>query len=111
MNLKKEIKNIRGEFMQMSFPKDQLEKKKPETVLNVLLNSLSILPIKEKKEIFVVNNIASKLLNGDALIDAEKEILEDAVFYATHRTVDGKEKGFYLAHVAAQVLEELNLLK
>jgi hypothetical protein len=118
INIKRIIKDIRGNEAKMSFPQSPEDTKKPETVENILLNALAAYPVEERKQVFYVNHIASAILGAgeDGTVEIKDEyadFLKDAVYAATFRKEEqgGKitEKGVYLPLVTAQVLEELGV--
>lgn len=128
MNLNRTIKNFFGKESPMSFPsKDQadaLPKKQDgtpdvdflprETVRNVLLNCLANYPVKDRREVFMVN-VAAQAIMGDEptveLKDKVKKFLIDVVYTMTHQE-DGKGNvsGIYYSWCTAPVLEELGVL-
>lgn len=108
MNLKKNLTDTRGNEIPMSFPRNEAEKGAKETIANVLLNSLAVFPVREKKEVFLINSIANKILNEEDLTNSDKAFLEDVVYESTYQINEkGEKKGVYLPNVVAQVLEEL----
>lgn len=114
MNLNKEFSNkLTGEKYTKSLPKDEEEKKLPETLKNVLLNVLSLAKIRDRKEAFYINHIAEAIIKAD---NGELTLREpylkflvdscyDAIFGEDPKT--GNDKGFMMAGLMSQVLEEL----
>lgn len=114
MNLNKEfINKIKNEPYTKSFPKNEEDKKLPETLKNVLLNVLGLAKIRDRKEVFFVNHIAEEIIkseNGDlTLREPYLKFLID-ICYDSILSEDPKTKevdGFYMASLMSQVLEEL----
>lgn len=115
MNLDKVLKDVRGNNLKMSFPRSEEEKDSPETVQNVLLNALGTFPVRNKKEVFEIQELAMMALKkegGTELSDQQKKLLSDVLFEATYRINEkGEHKGIYLPILVAQVLEELEINK
>lgn len=113
MNLNKVLKNIKGEDAKMSFATPEEEKLGlKETIKNVLLNCLSSYPIKKNKEIFVVNTLATNILNSKGDIEfTEDELtfLKEVLFKTTFREEGEKEKGVYFPFLIGQILSELGI--
>lgn len=139
-NLKREIKTLKGETYPMSYPsKSDLEKIKSEngddkvkiedlpreTVQNVILNALANYDPEDKKEVFMINQVASWVMqepeDGDSGELKEKlyKFLTNKVLpYVTvmkkvEKFDDEKEEkqspGIYMAWVIAQVYDELGV--
>lgn len=138
MNLKREIKNLKGEGIPMSFiGASDIEKVKKEkgvtqvlledmpreTVENVLINSISNYDVKNKKEVFELNALAQWVLDErqdkPALSERFKDFLSrDILPMATSRqeeiTLQGGEskteqRGIYAAWIMVQVYQELGI--
>ena len=114
-NLNRVLKNLRGDELKRSFPRNEEEKAQPETVGNVIINALASYPIKDRREMFSINKLASDILgckDGDyAFSDDEKKLLSNALFEATFRTEDKEQKGAYFSWMIAQVFEEVGITK
>lgn len=143
LNLKKEILTIKGEKYPMTYPstldiekvqkllgKDeiQIDELPKETVQNVLINSIAGYDPEEKKEVFMVNQLANWVMNGEKE-DGSFEKLNDNLYqflvekvlpYATVMSKindsdsdsDSDKKrgnGIYFAWVMAQVYNELGV--
>lgn len=142
-NLKTQIKDLRGNTFPMSFPtKSDIEKVKndkkvkdakdvlvddlpKETIQNVILNALGYYEPTDRKEVFLINNIANWAMGEPEkdgtfgeLKDKFYNFLVDSVLnYATiyqseTKKEDGKDQektGIYSAWVIAQVYEELGV--
>ncbi len=125
VNLKTEIKGLKGEIVRMSFPpkiladttRNNPEKLPPETVSNVLLNVIATYPVRDRKEIFMINEIASKILSVDGEKVAEVEfndkeiallntVLLDQTFQVDEK---GEKKGVYLSNTISQVYKALGI--
>ncbi len=78
---------------------------------NILLNALSVFPIRDRKQVFWVTSIAQKIIEGGENFELEyvyKSVLVEAVYESMIRKNDkGKLEGMYLPYAVAQVLEEL----
>lgn len=113
INLDRKLVDLKGNEVAFSFPRNEEEKAQKETVRNVLLNALSVYPVRNRKEIFFINNLAHKVLESKGELKAtekEKELLADVVVAATFQQDDkGATKGVYLPSVIAQVLEEIGI--
>lgn len=146
INLKKEITTIKGETYPMTYPsKSDIDKIKQskgtesenvedvlfdelprETVQNVILNSIAGYDPEEKKEVFMVSQLASWVMN-DIKEDGTAEKLNENLFnflvdkvlpYCTVMSTDTESKkdtkrgeGIYFAWVMAQVYQELGINK
>lgn len=139
MNLKKEVKNLRGETIQMSFPSNaDIEKVKKEkgietvtvkdlpreTIENVLINCLANYVVEDKKQVFAIHKAADIVMIGQGKEDVEvpesvRNFLVEFVLPAstirvekdilTDGKTDKKEKGMYAAWIIAQVYTELGV--
>ena len=114
MNLNKILKTIKGNDANMSFPsQEEISSGAKETIKNVLLNCLASYPVKKDKQIFVVNTLATNILNSDGEIEFSKDeisFLKEVLYKTTFREEeDGKEKGVYLPFMIGQVLLELGI--
>jgi len=133
INLQREIKTIRGETYSMSFPsKTDIEKVKEEkgikevkledmpreTVQNVIVNSLANYVIKESKDVFMLQIIATWVMSESeekedmpkkAFDFLVKEVLPAAV--SREEEEEGKKvaKGTYSHWVMVQVYDELGV--
>lgn len=138
-NLKKEILTIKGETYPMTYPStldiekvqkslakedvsiDELPK---ETVQNVLINSIAGYDPEEKKEVFMINQLANWVMNSekeDGSFEKLSEnlyqfLIEKVLPYATVMSKNfdtDKDKkrgnGVYFAWVMAQVYNELGV--
>lgn len=118
MNLDKEIKSIKGEFVPMSFPTDlDFEKAKSagkiagETIRNVLINSIANYAVSSKKEVFIVQMCAEWVIESTGSDPSETVlnfIIEKIIPQATITEVisdNGKKSatGIYLSWVMFQV--------
>lgn len=111
MNLHKVITNIHGQPSKKSFPANDAEKAQDETVANVVLNSLAMYPVKERKEVFLVSLLAHAILEGrQEYRDEEKELMVEALHESTYRETKDGPKGIYMAHVIAQCLVEVGVI-
>lgn len=114
INLDCVLKKINGKEYLKSFP-DEADTGKPETVKNVLLNSLAVYPVRQKREIFLVNKLANDILNADNVpfepSEIERNFLETVVFEATYRQEGEKNevRGVYFPYLISQVLKELGV--
>ena len=138
-NLKRELKTLKGETYPMSFPsKGDIEKvrgKKEvkevlttdlpnETVQNVIINSLSNYEPLDRKEVFMINQVAEWAMNEpkgkegygelkNKLFDfITLQVLPYATVSRTEKKEDKTEEkatGVYSAWVIAQVYEELGV--
>ncbi len=114
MDLKRQLKDVRGNEFKMSFPRSEEEKNSPETAQNVLLNALGTFPVRNKKEVFQIQEIAMMALKNEGweLNDEQRKLVSDVLFEATYRVDEkGEHKGIYLPILVAQVLEELGINK
>lgn len=113
MNLNKILKTIKGNDANMSFPsQEEISSGAKETIRNVLLNCLASYPVKKDKQIFVVNTLATNILNSDGEIEFSKDeisFLQEVLYKTTFREEEGKEKGVYLPFMIGQVLLELGI--
>ncbi len=139
LNLKKNILTIKGETYTMTYPSEfDIEKIKKttgkdevqindlprESVQNVLINSIAAYDPEEKKEIFMINQIADWVMNGekeDGMFEKLNDnlhqfLVEKILPYATVMNKkddeDGTKKrgnGVYFAWVMAQVYKELGV--
>lgn len=115
IDLNTKILTMRGTPMTLSFPRDEEEKKKDETVANVLLSCLAAYPVRDKKEVFLVNHLAEKILAAqDGQIEFSEahtkflgDVLYDSTFKQDKKT--GDTKGVYLAPLVAQVFRALGI--
>lgn len=136
MELKKELKNLKGVSFQMSYPsKEDIDRIKDEkkieqvelkdlpreTVANVLINCLANYPVNDKKEVFLVQAVAAWINDEsedkgtlpEKLINfLVKQVLPEMTF----RKIDGpegkkEEKGMYTGWVMAQIYNELGIDK
>lgn len=97
----------------MSFPSDPEEAKKNETLSNVILNALTIYQVKNRREIFIVQNVAQKILNGGDTFELDEDdiaFLSRALYQATVKQ-DEKDQapGIYTSVVMRQVFEALEI--
>lgn len=136
IDLKKEIKNLKGHTYEMSFPsKEDIDRVKEEkgiesvkisdlpreTVGNVILNSLSNYVVADNKEVFLVMATASWV--NDESPDKEdlpeklkkflvRQVLPSMV-YRKGEKLDNqpqeKDKGIYSSWVIAQVYEAMGV--
>lgn len=114
MNLQVPIKDIFGLPGKKSFPRNAEDAAKTETADNVILNALSVYPIRNKGEMFLINKIAQAILTSpdDVKLESnERDIVREALFEATYRTEGKEKKGVYLSHIILQVLEVLKVEK
>lgn len=135
MNLKKEIKNLRGLPFEMSFPTaedieeikkekniTQVEKKDlpRETIQNVLINCLATYAVRDKKEVFLVQTIASWVIDeseekGELKDKLQnfiiKQLLPDSTFrkVETENDKEPKTAGIYTSWVIAQIYNEFGV--
>lgn len=138
LNLKREILTIKGEKYPMTYPstldiekvqkllgKDeiQIDELPKETVQNVLINSIAGYDPEEKKEVFMINQLANWVMNGEkenGLFENLNEnlyqfLVEKVLPYATVMTKNTENKdtkrgnGVYFAWVMAQVYNELGI--
>ncbi len=135
MDLKKEIKTLKGEKMAKSFlsPKEieklptlkdgspDLSQAESETVENVILNCLSNYVVNDRKEGYYINAIAQLILTNEKEFELKEkfksfliDVLSDQILRKeTEKDENGKEKeiikGLYRAWVIAQVLGELGV--
>lgn len=114
IDLNAKLTTLRGTSYTKTFAKDEEEAKQPETVANVLLNSLSAYPVRQKKEVFLLNHIASKILDAKEgqleLPEDQVKFLADVLFESTYQTdKKGEKKGVYFAPLIAQVLTAIGV--
>ena len=114
MNLNKEFTNkLKGQLYTKSFPKDEEDRKLPETLKNVLINILAFSKTRDRKEVFYVNHIAEEIIKCEndefVLREPYLKFLIDSCYDAVNRedSNTGKEPGIYMAHLMSQILEEL----
>lgn len=96
----------------MTFPQNEEDKKMDETLDNVLLNALSVFPIKKRTDIFKVQSIAGSILAISKIepyqlrLDAaDVSFLEEVLYESTYQEdSEGKTKGLYVPIVIAQVI-------
>lgn len=145
-NLKKLIKDLKGDDIPMSFPtKSDVEKIKnekklkdvkdvlvddlpKETIQNVIINCLSHYEPTDKKEVFLINNIATWALSdpdkdgnfGELKDKLYNFLVDDVLDFATiYREVElknhkreeteKKKNGLYPAFIMFQVYNELGI--
>lgn len=139
-NLKREIKTLKGELCPMSFPTEADIKKirdekdikdvkfddlPRETVQNVLINALANYEPSDRKEVFMINEVASWVMADDEERGELKdkffkfltdEVLEQATIIKSD-TVEPKKpgekakksEGLYSAWCIGQVYDELGV--
>lgn len=106
MNLDRKILNLRGIVLRDKIDGEMVDL----TVKEVLLNSLTVYPIKRKSEVFEVNSLATTILDkATEFSERETQLLKDSLHNATFRIENGEEKGVYRAMVMGQVYEELGI--
>lgn len=111
LNIK--LLQLRGNSFTYSFPLTEEERKKNETMTNVLLNCLSAYPVRQKKEIFLVNHIAQKIISAEngqlELPEDQRKLLVEIVLESTFQTEKdgGETKGVYTSALTGQVLKAL----
>lgn len=134
-NLKREIKTLKGEVCPMSFPTEldlkkiktdkdvkdvKLDDLPRETVQNILINSLANFEPADRKGVFMVNQVASWVMEDEEKRGELKdkyftflteEVLEQATVKRTKKNPEEKEevKGLYSAWCIAQVYDELGV--
>ena len=114
LDLNTTFKTVHGTPYKKSFPRDDEDGKNDETLGNVLLNCLAAYPVREKKEVFLVNHVAEKIMSAvDGKVemnDLEKTFLGDVVFKATFKVLPkGETEGVYLAPLVAQALRAIGI--
>lgn len=139
-NLNREIKTLKGETYPMSFPsQSDLDKIKAttgkedvkiqdlpkESVGNVIINSLSAYEVADRKEVFLVNQVANWALSEPTEEDGFGELKEKLYTFLIERVLpqatiretienetpgtENKKKGVYMPWVIAQVYDELGV--
>lgn len=116
LDLNKKLVQLNGKPFKRSFPDSSEEEVQEETVTNVILNCLAAFPVREKREIFLVNHLAEKILSAPdgkvELTDSETAFIEDVLFTSTfQRDKKGEVNGVYLAPLIAQVMEAAGIEK
>jgi hypothetical protein len=119
VNLKKVLLSVDGKEYKKSFCRTPEEKKDNETVENVILNCLATFSVTDKKQIFYINAISTKILNaenGEVEFTPEQTSFLDGVLWKSvikegKKDKEGKaeQDGIYFATVIAQVLLELGI--
>lgn len=115
IDLNGKILNMRGTPMKFSFPKNEEEKEKDETISNVLLSCLAAYPVRDKKEVFIVNHLANKILSAEngqiEFSESETKLLSDVLYDGTFKKnkKTGETEGVYLAPLVAQVFNALGI--
>ena len=122
IDLNQKITDIKGNVSRLSFPSEQekeaaggdLSKLPDETLGNVIVNCLAAFPVKERKQIFTINDIASRIVNSeDGTIDVSPEeqvLLGDILFAQTFQEDEkGQNKGVYLHYIINQAMKMLGV--